>query len=62
MFFILPQDASVTKVTKALPEPPGCLQHACGLIQHRHEFYMTQESEETRGRGGIKEVYTDECR
>lgn len=74
LLFSLPHDAFTTKVTKAFPDPSGCLLPAFGSIQRHHEYYIEAQEERGgapssgagEGEGGcrknrIKEVYTDEC-
>lgn len=67
LLFSLPHDAFTAKVTKAFPDPSGCLLDAFGSIQRHHEYYIEAQEEreekesEGAGKRRMKEVYADKC-
>lgn len=54
--FSLPHDAFTTKVTKAFPDPSGCLLHAFGSIQRHHEYYIEAQEEREEARRAPEQV------
>lgn len=56
LLFSLPHGAFTTKVTKAFPDPSGCLQRAFGSIQRHHEYYIEAQEEREEAHRALEQV------
>ena len=45
-----------TKVTKAFPDPSGCLLHAFGSFQRHHEYYIEAQEEREEAHRAVEQV------